>query len=216
MSAMPLCPTCGQPASQALGGPEHGWECRNAACPEFRQPVGVDEARERRLAFAIPPIQDPPEDIEWLDPAAEEDRTLLFAAAHPELDLDAEVVIVGEDEVNPRLHLTLHEIVAQQLVELDPPEVWETAERLRRAGYRQHEVLHMLGSAISGEILGALHGERGYDRDAHLAALAALPESWERLRPGGPAPPASRASHSSEAKRRRKAQRSARRANRRR
>ncbi len=38
-SDAPLCPTCGQPASQALGGPEHGWECRNEACPEFGQPL---------------------------------------------------------------------------------------------------------------------------------------------------------------------------------
>ena len=41
----PLCPTCGQPASEALGGPEHDWECRNEACPEFGQPVAADEAR---------------------------------------------------------------------------------------------------------------------------------------------------------------------------
>jgi hypothetical protein len=39
----PLCPTCGQPASEALGGPEHDWECRNEACPEFGQPVRDDE-----------------------------------------------------------------------------------------------------------------------------------------------------------------------------
>jgi hypothetical protein len=109
----------------------------------------------------------------------------------------------------------IHEIVAKQLVDDDPPEVWETARRLRRAGYRQHEILHMLGSAISGEIWHALQGHRSYDREAHLAALAALPGSWERRRPGGPAPPASRASHATEAKRRRSAQRAARRANRR-
>ena len=35
----PLCPSCGQPASQALAGPEHGYECRNEACPEFGQPL---------------------------------------------------------------------------------------------------------------------------------------------------------------------------------
>ena len=35
----PLCPTCDQPASEALGGPEHDWECRNEACPEFGQAV---------------------------------------------------------------------------------------------------------------------------------------------------------------------------------
>jgi hypothetical protein len=38
MSA-PACPTCGQPASVSLAGPEHGWECRNEACPEFGQAV---------------------------------------------------------------------------------------------------------------------------------------------------------------------------------
>ena len=43
MSSPPLCPTCGQPASEALGGPEHDWECRNEACPEFGQPVRADE-----------------------------------------------------------------------------------------------------------------------------------------------------------------------------
>ena len=39
----PLCPSCGQPASQALAGPEHGYECRNEACPEFGQPLRSDE-----------------------------------------------------------------------------------------------------------------------------------------------------------------------------
>jgi hypothetical protein len=39
----PLCPSCGQPASEALGGPEHDWECRNEACTEFGQAVRADE-----------------------------------------------------------------------------------------------------------------------------------------------------------------------------
>jgi hypothetical protein len=218
----PLCPTCGQPASEALGGPPHEWECRNEACAEFGQAVSGEEApagdRTRRLAFAIPPIERPPEDLvlEWLDAADEDDRSILLKAAHPELDTGEETVDVGGQEMNPRLHLAMHAIVAKQLADLDPPEVWETAQRLRRLGYRQHEILHMLGAAMSGELWQALQGERSYDREAHLAALAALPDSWERRRPGGPAPPASRAAHADEAKRRRKAQRTARRANRRR
>ena len=48
----PICPTCGQPASEALGGPEHDWECRNEACPEFGQPV---EARGPELPGDTPP-----------------------------------------------------------------------------------------------------------------------------------------------------------------
>ena len=49
MSA-PLCPSCGQPASTSLAGPEHEWECRNEACAEFGQPVAADEP---------PPPEDP-------------------------------------------------------------------------------------------------------------------------------------------------------------
>jgi hypothetical protein len=41
--AVPRCPTCGQPASQALAGPDHGWECRNEACPEFGQALADEE-----------------------------------------------------------------------------------------------------------------------------------------------------------------------------
>jgi polyisoprenoid-binding protein YceI len=47
----PLCPTCGQPASEALGGPEHDWECRNEACSEFGQPVRADEPPPARRRF---------------------------------------------------------------------------------------------------------------------------------------------------------------------
>jgi hypothetical protein len=43
----PLCPSCGQPASQALAGPEHAWECRNEACPEFGQAIEPAEAQPR-------------------------------------------------------------------------------------------------------------------------------------------------------------------------
>jgi hypothetical protein len=39
----PVCASCGQPASEALAGPAHGWECRNEACPEFGQAVDPSE-----------------------------------------------------------------------------------------------------------------------------------------------------------------------------
>jgi hypothetical protein len=173
---------------------------------------------ERRLAFAVPPIEQAPDDIDTalLDPADPDERALLIQAAHPELDVEQETMVLGGHEINPRLHLTLHEIVATQLADDDPPEVWATAQRLRGLGYGRHEILHMLGAAITGQLWEALHNQRDYDADEHRAALAALPESWERQRPGGPAPPAARAAHASETKRRRKAERAARRRNRRR
>jgi hypothetical protein len=74
----------------------------------------------------------------------------------------------------------------------------------------------MLGAAMAPQLWGALRNQREYDLDAHRAALNAMPESWERARPGGPAPPAARAAHAVDAKKRRKADRAARRRNRRR
>lgn len=177
----------------------------------------MTDDRDRRLAFAIPPITEPGElDAELLDAADADDRAVLIRAAHPELDTKAETVIVDGREMNPRLHLAIHEIVATQLADHDPPEVWETAQRLRRLGYGRHEILHMLGSATAPQLWSALHDQREYDPDQHRAALAALPESEERERPGGPAPPAARVTHAAEATKRRKAERAARRRNRRR
>jgi hypothetical protein len=172
--------------------------------------------RDRRLAFGVPPIAERGEDTAWLDVGNPDERALLIAAAHPELDADAETMLVDGREMNPQLHLTIHEIVATQLAEDDPPEVWATAQRLRGVGYGRHEILHMLGAAMTPQLWSALHDQRPYDPDEHRAALEALPESWERDRPGGPAPPAARAVHAAEAKKRRKAERAARRRNRRR
>jgi hypothetical protein len=174
--------------------------------------------RERRLAFAIPAVEPDLDgvDTSLLDPADPDERALLIRAAHPELDTHQETMVIDGREINPRLHLTLHEVVATQLADDDPPEVWATAQRLRRLGYGRHEILHMLGGAMATQIWEALNSERAYDAEQHRAALAALPESWERERPGAPAPPSSRAAHAAEAKRRRKAERAARKRQRRR
>jgi hypothetical protein len=108
---------------------------------------------------------------------------MLIRLAHPELD-DAvsegqETVIVGGEELNPRLHFTIHEIVATQIIDNDPPEAFATAQRLRAAGRDHHEVLHMLGYVMSGQLWGALHERREYDRAEHLDALNALPGSFD-------------------------------------
>jgi len=113
-------------------------------------------------------------------------RSLVIGHEHPEFE---QALQEGHDEIdtghgpmNPRLHLAMHEIVATQLWDNSPPEVWETAVRLSDAGYDRHEILHMLGRPVSEQVWAALHDERPYDRDAHIAALRSLPDSWERER----------------------------------
>src|SRR4051812_31132132 len=64
----PLCPTCDQPASKALGGAEHDWECRNEACPEYGQAVegpprekDGDSGEERGMGNQLSGLRDLPQ-----------------------------------------------------------------------------------------------------------------------------------------------------------
>jgi hypothetical protein len=122
-----------------------------------------------------------------LEELADEDlRAVVIRAEHPELE-DALKAGLREIEgpngpMNPRLHLVMHGIVATQLWDDSPPEVWETAARLLDSGYERHEILHMLGRPVAAQVWEAWNDERAYDRDAHVAALRALPGTWEQER----------------------------------
>lgn len=113
-------------------------------------------------------------------------RSVVIRHEHPEFEealKEGRREIEGSDgPMNPRLHLTMHEVVATQLWDDSPPEVCDTAVRLRDAGYERHEILHMLARPVSEQIWGALHDERPYDHQRHVAALKALPGAWERER----------------------------------
>lgn len=144
-----------------------------------------------RVAVALPPLDAAARrraeragwHLDLLDPLDPDERSMLIRLAHPDLDeaieRGRETVVVGGEPINPRLHLTLHEIVATQIVDSDPPEAFETARRLLGLGRDHHEVLHMLGFCMSNQIWAALHDRSAYDRDDYLGALAALPESFD-------------------------------------
>jgi len=169
--------------------------------------VGPD--RKARFAVALPPLDADAREraaehdwhVELLDPEDPDERAALIRLAHPDLD-DAiedgsETVIVGGEEMNPRLHLTIHEVVATQIVDDDPPEAFQTAERLLALGRDHHEVLHMLGFCVSTQLWAAMHEQRPYSRDDHVRALAALPGSFDAEF----APPGNRAARRAHARR---------------
>jgi hypothetical protein len=66
-------------------------------------------------------------DLALLDPADPDERRLLIEAEHPTLrqalDDDLDEVVLDGQLMNPRLHIALHEIVAERLWADDPPEV---------------------------------------------------------------------------------------------
>jgi hypothetical protein len=116
------------------------------------------EVLERRR-FAVPAFGGRTGGAE-LDPGDPDERRMLIEGEHPEYrealaDPGSETV----DGVNPRLHITVHEIVANQLWDDDPPEVWQAAKRLSATGMDRHEVLHAIGDVLARHLQAALAGE---------------------------------------------------------
>jgi len=141
----------------------------------------------QRLAFACPTGQGEWDEVDLglLDPADEDERRTLIEAEHPEfrgaIEDDVREIHTGGRVVSPNLHIAMHEIVANQLWADEPPEVWQTAQRLTAAGYDRHEVLHMLGSVVAEEVWRSLAGD-AHDIERMRSEFAALPESWESQR----------------------------------
>ena len=92
-----------------------------------------------RIAAAIPPLDAHARKralaqdwhLSLLDPNDPDERSVLIRLAHPTLD---DAIERGDDELivdgrvmNPRVHLVIHEVVATQIIDGDPPEMFETA-----------------------------------------------------------------------------------------
>ena len=141
---------------------------------------------DERRAFAVPPAVGEVDeiDLELLDPSDPDERRMLIEAEHPELrealESGEEIVVAGTP-MNPRLHIAMHEIVANQLWDDDPPQTWQTAQRLLAEGYERHEVLHMLASVVSTELWATLARGAQPDRNRYVAALDKLPASYFAL-----------------------------------
>ena len=141
------------------------------------EPTDLAEAQDAldRRIFAMPYVGATVggEDYPQLDPADPDDRRLLIEGEHPEYHQVLTDPAAGDEigGVNPRLHLSIHEIVASQLWEDDPPEVWQAARRLRDRGVDRHEILHRLMAAAVDQLHGALTSGTAADMAAYTRAL---------------------------------------------
>ena len=161
---------------------------------------GAGEATERwfdeplrgdRRSWAAPPGHGSYQglDLERLDPADEDERVFLLEALHPGLEdalrNDDEMVVDGEP-FNPRLHITLHQIVASQLLADNPPQTWQTVQRLAGLGYDWHNIMHMIARLVSDDIYQAMTGHKPFDPRDYVRRLAELPGDWPPPPSGGP------------------------------
>ncbi len=75
---------------------------------------------------------------------------------------------------NPHLKAVILEVVENQLCEGDPPETWQTLQRLLAAGYSRKQATEMIGSAVVEEIWAVLHDHKPFDRVRFIALLEQL------------------------------------------
>ena len=123
--------------------------------PAPPEPLPPPDPLVERAGIVLPPVSGgaPPH----LDAADADDRAELIRLAHPELaaaiDLGEEVVVSGGEAVNPRLHLLMHQVVAERLLHDDPPEEWLAFEALLEHGVDAHEAQHAIGRRFVEQLM---------------------------------------------------------------
>lgn len=121
-------------------------------------------------------------EVEYLDLQETDERSVLIEAEHPELaraiERGNEEILQHGQAINPELHLQVHQIVQTRLWDDEPPEMWETAQRLTRLGYGRHVVLHMLMNVVSDELYAALTANETLPTEEVRRRLDALPAGW--------------------------------------
>jgi hypothetical protein len=139
-------------------------------------PDDLLDVLERRM-FAVPAVGTRIEDEEFplLDPSDPDERRMFIEGEHPEFhealaDPDSDTV----DGVNPRLHITVHEIIANQLWDDNPPEVWQAARRLSATGMDRHDVLHAIGEVLVEHLWGVLSGKGPTDPARYVEEIKKL------------------------------------------
>jgi uncharacterized protein DUF1841 len=151
----------------------------------FDEPEPAD-----RQSWVIPPAHGTYQgiDLELLDLAEEDSRAILMEARHPEfadaLHSGGDVIVEGEP-VNPRLHVAMHQVVANQLLADDPPETWETVQRLAGLGYDWHNIMHMIAALVAEDVHRAVAEHQHYDPADYARRLGELPGDWPPPEPAG-------------------------------
>lgn len=89
--------------------------------------MGMSAGDQERRDWALPPGEGIVSgmDLGHLDRNNPDERHFLILAEHPELieaiENDVDEIVLEGVVVSPRLHITMHEVVANQLWDNDPP-----------------------------------------------------------------------------------------------
>ncbi|TAL21531.1 MAG: hypothetical protein EPN99_07460 [Frankiales bacterium] len=82
---------------------------------------------------------------------------------------------IDPDQPGATLQNTVREVIASQIADDDPPEVWRTARRLLAAGLDRESVLRQLALCFTPTLMAALDDDTPFEEADYLAALERLP-----------------------------------------
>jgi hypothetical protein len=118
-------------------------------------------------------------DLELLDPGDDDELMVLIEALHHEgRDAPGPDPTAGDEPGSPRLHVTMHQIVARQILAGEPPQTWQAVERLAGLGYDWHTIMHMIAGLVAEDVHAALAEDRQPDLADYSRRLDQLPAGW--------------------------------------
>ncbi len=68
------------------------------------------------------------------------------------------------------------QVVENQLVENDPPEVQETLDRLKAKGHSEEDAKNLIGQCVGVELFEVLQSQKPFNRERYIKNLHNLPE----------------------------------------
>jgi len=80
----------------------------------------------------------------------------------------------------------MHHVVASQLLADDPPEAWQTVQRLAGLGYDWHNIMHMIAAVVSDDFHHAIKEHWPFDPGGYAWRLSELPSGWPPPQALGP------------------------------
>lgn len=164
-----------EPAASAVGPGDKPAAPGQEPEIRFDQPAAGD-----RLSWAAPPGRGTWRgmDVELLDPGNDDELGFLIDALHHGRGVTpgSSPDLTSPDQAgSPRLHVTMHQIVARQILDDDPPETWQAVQRLAGLGYGWHDIMHMIARLVAEDVHSALAGQRQPDPADYARRLDELP-----------------------------------------
>ena len=79
-----------------------------------------------------------------------------------------------DDEINPFMHITIHQIVETQIRTEKPPEVERVFQGLKDKGQDRHDAIHAIGAIFVEYLFDVLKNGNEFDQEKYVADIKQL------------------------------------------